>query len=351
VFNMPNSLPPDLPTPSSTSHRQPTLTRPSRLRRSLAWLCAAPALLGTTACLAFRGALAPPDEVAPPEVPEIVTQRFGAVTVHAVHTGWVRVKAAHRDLHGPIALRTFSILRDRTWTPWMPVTVYVIEHPEGVFLVDAGLSERMLDPEHFACDSGTSFVYRHLLAFRFAPADRIDRRLAQLGIDPLRIRGVVLTHRHADHTDGLAELPASASVYVGEGDWPTQDGALDCHWPKGRSPVLVGRGGPQVEAMLGSKSLTTDGAVRIVPLNGHTPGHLGVWVGLGDASVLFAGDALFDREQLRARRLAGIVADPAHASEALDVIARQLATKPTYLLPAHDPESLARFARRETTRL
>ena len=286
-----------------------------------------------------------------PEVQRVVSQTFGEVRLHAVHTGWVRVKLAHRDLNGPVASRVLAIIADPTWTPWMPVTSYVIEHPEGVFVVDTGLSERVLDEAHFACDPGTSFVYRNLLEFQFAPEDRIDRRLAALGIELSRIKGVVLTHRHADHTDGLDLLPAAAKVYVGEGDWPVHNGALACRWPKDREPTLVGRGGEAIEAMLGSVKLSTDGAVRVVPLNGHSPRHLGVLVQLGGSSALIAGDAVFDLEQLRARRIAGIVEHPEHASESLELIARQLEVVPTYLLLAHDPQSLERFARRETTRL
>ena len=300
-------------------------------------------LLG--ACVGLRR----PREAPSPDVPRVTSQRFGGIAIHAVVTGWVRVKRAHRDLVGPELTRMLSILVDPRWSPWMPVIAYVVEHPEGVFVVDTGLTERMLDEEHFACDPGNAFVYRNLLQFKLAPEDRIDRRLAELGIAPARIAGVVLTHRHADHTDGLDRLPADAPIFVGEGDWPSHDGALNCRWPAGRTPILVGRGGERVEAMIGSRSLTSDGAVRVVPLNGHSPGHLGVLVQLGGASALIAGDAVFDREQLRARRLAGIVQDPARASETLNVIARQLEVTPTFLLLAHDPDSLVRFGRREPT--
>jgi N-acyl homoserine lactone hydrolase len=306
---------------------------------------AALAVLG--ACVGLRT----PQKAPFPQVPRLVTQRFGAVTLHAVHTGWVRVKSQHRDLTAPVATRMLSIVTDPSWTSWMPVTSYVIEHPEGVFLVDTGLSEKMLDREYAACDPGTELVYSRLLQFAFEPEDRIDRRLAQLGLELSAVRGVVLTHRHADHTAGLEHLPASAAVFVGEGDWPSHAGALHCRWPEGREPTLVGRGGEAVEAMRGSRPLTTDGAVRVVPLNGHSPGHLGVLVQLGGKSALIAGDAVFDLEQLKTRRLAGIVEHPAQAAETLELIARQLSTVPTYLLLAHDPESLARFEAGRVTEL
>lgn len=308
--------------------------------------------LGLAALLALLGCHAAPSAPpTPPTLPPVVTQRFGDVTIHALQTGWVRVKTAHRDLSGPEATRMLAILLDARWTPWMPVTSYAIEHPEGVFLVDTGLSERMLDDAHFACDPGTAFVYRNLLRFSFAPEDRIDRRLAGLGIDPARVRGVVLTHRHADHTDGLDHLPASAPVYIGEEDWPDHNGALLCRWPAGRTPRLVGHGGEAIDAMVGSMPLTRDGAVRVVPLRGHSPGHLGLFVRLRDRRALFIGDSAFDVAQLEARRLAGIVERPAEARQTLEVVRQQLGLAPTFLLPAHDPESLLRFQRGEVTSL
>ena len=122
---------------------------------------------------------------------------------------------------------------------------------------------------------------------------------------------MVLTHRHADHTDGLRLVPSTAEVFVGSGDWPTHAGALACRWPAGRTPTLVDA----------QRALTSDGALRIVPLKGHSPGHLGVELGNAYGAVLFAGDAVFDLAQLRARRIAGISEVPGDALRSLDLSA------------------------------
>jgi glyoxylase-like metal-dependent hydrolase (beta-lactamase superfamily II) len=260
------------------------------------------------------------------------------------------VKKSHRDLVGPVATRVAAIVTDPSWTPWMPVTSYAIEHPDGVFLVDTGLTEDMLDSQHFACDPGTSFVYGNLLQFQFAPEDRIDRRLASLGLSTAQVKGVVLTHRHADHTDGLRLLPSAATIYVGEGDWPAHNGALVCQWPAGRVPVIVADDRREAfGALPSSLALTKDRALRVVPLPGHSPGHLGVVLEAGSEWVLFAGDSVFDLDQLAKRRIAGISEVPAAALDSLDRIAKQLAFAPTTLLPAHDPQSLERFARGAVT--
>jgi N-acyl homoserine lactone hydrolase len=310
--------------------------------------------LVVTGCLGWLSGACltpPPEGVTPPPLASAVSRAIGDLRVHVVNTGWVRVKEAHRTLSTAEALRFPAIVFGRRWTEFMPMLVGVIEHPEGVFLVDAGLSEESLDPAHFACDPGTSFVYRHLLDFHFEPWQRVDRHLAALGVDPRRLRGLVLTHRHADHADAVEHLPAGVEVFVGAGDWPRHNGALPWRWPGGGRPTLVADEGEALDAFPHVRPLTRDGRVAIVPLGGHSPGHLGVLVRGEGRDVVFAGDAAFHLEQVERRVLAGIVEAPSAARRTLDVLAAQIRRRPTYLLFAHDPAALARFAGGEVTRL
>ena len=287
----------------------------------------------------------------PPSTPAAlatVTRRLGDVTVHVVHTGWVRCKEAHRTLSGPSSLRLLSIATDRTWTEPMPMLVYVIEHPEGVFLVDAGLSEetRTRWPDD---DRGNRFFYEHFLDFRFEPEQRIDRRLAGMGIAQERITAVVLSHRHADHSDAIAHLPEHAAVYVGARDWPMHMGARRSRWPRGRPPVLVGDDGPSLGAFPSSRPLTRDGRVAIIPLPGHSPGHIGLVVRTSEGDVVIGGDAAFSSEQVATRTLAGIVEETASAAQTLELLAAHTRAHRSFLLFAHDLAGLARFEDGEPT--
>lgn len=281
--------------------------------------------------------------------PPPVTRTLGDVTVYVINTGWVSVKEAHRTLSGSDAARIFDILTDQRWTEWMPVYVFAVVHPDGVWLVDAGLSEATLDFTDSACDPGSRFVYQNLLRFQFEPSQRVDRQLQTLGISPERVRGVVFTHRHADHSDAFNELPSTVTAYVGAADWPSHNGALPCRWPADRKPVLVDEGGPAAGAFPHSFPLTQDGRLRIVPLRGHSPGHLGVLLSGEGHDVLFAGDSTFSVEQVESGTIAGISELPALARRSLEWTRRQLEQRPTFLLPAHDPASTERFSRGETT--
>jgi N-acyl homoserine lactone hydrolase len=317
------------------------------------------ALVGTGALLVLvlavfgaacaRGLKQATSPIAGNATPPPVTRTFGDVTVHVLHTGWVSVKEAHRTLSGADASRIFSILTDQRWTEWMPVYVFAVVHPDGVWLVDAGLSEATLDFTESACDPGNRFVYQNLLRFQFQPSQRVDRQLQTLGISVDRVRGVVFTHRHADHTDAFNDLPSSVTAYVGAADWPSHNGALPCRWPADRKPVLVDEEGPAARAFPHSFPLTQDGRLRVVPMRGHSPGHLGVLLASETQDVLFAGDSSFSLEQVESSTIAGISEVPALARRSLEWTRAQLEQRPTFLLPAHDPVSVERFGLGEAT--
>ena len=320
-------------------------------RRFLVWtLIVLSSLLGAAIFSCVRGLRAETPHLNE-RAPRVIRQTFGDVTVYALRTGWVSVKEAHRTLQGPDTTRIAAILFGAQWTEWMPVTVFVIVHPEGVWLVDAGLSEDTLSSEHSNCDPGNHFVYQNLLRFLFAPEDRIDRQLTALGVSPDDLRGVIFTHRHADHTDALSHLSGAAEVYVGAKDWPSHNGALQCRWPTERTPLLVDETGASFGVFPYSTPLTLDRRLRVVPLRGHSPGHLGVMLEVSGQYLLFAGDAAFSLEQVTTNTIAGISEAPALARQSLQQIAQQLRSYSTFLLPSHDSESLRRFERREPSAL
>lgn len=71
------------------------------------------------------------------------------VKIHGFSTGFVSIKNKMRenDYTGLLAQMTFLI--DSTFTEWMPIFAWVIEHPEGIFLVDAGEIEAAQYPEYY----------------------------------------------------------------------------------------------------------------------------------------------------------------------------------------------------------
>src|SRR5260370_27567758 len=74
-----------------------------------------------------------------------------------------------------------------------PAAAYVVETSEGLVLIDTGLDK----------DAGP-----------------LKRQMTELGLDWKRVRAILLTHVHGDHSGGAEHLRAAtgAKVYAGQGD-------------------------------------------------------------------------------------------------------------------------------------
>ncbi len=114
------------------------------------------------------------------------------------------------------------------------------------------------------------------------------------GLAPASVRWVCLSHLHTDHAGRVDAFPA-ARVLVAREEWERARGFpgrvrgyLPHRWPRAVEPELVDLSGPAVGPFPRSYDVAGDGRLRLVPLPGHTPGHVGLLV---DARLLLAGDA------------------------------------------------------------
>ncbi|MEM1116509.1 MAG: N-acyl homoserine lactonase family protein [Bacteroidota bacterium] len=282
---------------------------------------------------AVTSAVSSPDSPGPSWPPFAV--RLGDVRVTAIRTGSVAVKRAHREWGGPAALGLPTIALSPRWTEWLPITCWLVEHPDGPILVDTGETPRVAEADYFACDGATQFVYERLLAFDVPRDQSLDAQLRALGVPPEEIRTLALTHLHSDHAGGLADVP-NATAYLSRTDAErTPPGSVPCRWPDAFRPTPVDYADGPVGAFAESHALTADGAVRLVPTPGHTRGHQSVVVEGGGQSVMLAGDASFSLDQVRRRAVAGICEDPAAARRTLAVIAEHLEGTGALYLPSH----------------
>ena len=274
----------------------------------------------------------------PDPVPPVTVEVASGVQVHGVVTGFVAVKAAHREMIGPAWARYAAIVLDPRWTEWLPIYTWVIEHPEGVIVVDTGETARVADPGYFDCDPATRFVFGRLLGFALGPEQEIGPQLRALGIPPEEVRRVVVTHLHSDHAGGLVHFP-KAEFLVGRRELETKRGAVPCRWPSWFEPRLVAYESGPVGAFEESHALTGASDLFVVPTPGHSLGHQSVMFLDGERTIFFAGDASFSEVQVRAREVAGISEDVAAARRTLEKIREQLVAHRTVYLPSHDAGS------------
>ncbi len=243
----------------------------------------------------------------PPDLPPPTTVDVRpGLTVTVFVTGWIAVRPAHRAFAGPDALAMPAVLAGRGWTEWMPINAFLVEHPQRRVLVDTGESPDR-PPGHFGCGStGQERFYRTYLRIAVPAEAALPRRLTEYGVDPADVDVVALTHLHSDHTGNLAAF-RGARVVVGARENQPYRGATTCRLPA-HTEVARWPDGPAA-GFARTGALTDDGAVRTIPLPGHTPGHQGLLVLGPDGPVVIGGDAAFDLEQVRDGPPPGIAVD------------------------------------------
>ncbi|MEM6345747.1 MAG: N-acyl homoserine lactonase family protein [Bacteroidota bacterium] len=257
--------------------------------------------------------------------------------IHAISTGTVSVKANFKHKKGAGLISKLNLFRGPMTEP-LPINVYVIEHPEGVIVVDTGENARVNDPDYFAEASWLQKQFQKTVSFEVERDEEIGPQLDALGIERSRLRWVVLTHLHLDHTDGLHHFPnTEILVHQKELDRPFGDAPHTYpEWfePKGFSLNQMGLGAfDQVHYLTQSKD------VMLVPLPGHTYGQVGVLLKAKDQYFLFAGDATYDQQQLAKHELAGGHVDFRAAATSMEKIKRFAKQYPLVYLPAHDPSA------------
>lgn len=267
-----------------------------------------------------------------------------------IRTGTIRIRTKHRagDATQPLWRRRFAMLTDREWTEPLPIYTYLIEHDEGLILLDCGETSRA------GFFPWWHPFYRFGTDMRVEPEDEIGPQLRAMGIDPQRdLKLLVLSHLHHDHADGLEHfegtdiLVTEENHRVSQGLKGTIAGAVPAQWPHWFDPIRATPDGPAVGPFPRSIALTEDRTVLAVETPGHMPGHLSVIVRADDTTYFLAGDATYDEDLLKRRVVDGPAEDVAVSLRTMDRIADFAATEPTVLLPAHDPAAERRLAERQ----
>jgi N-acyl homoserine lactone hydrolase len=267
--------------------------------------------------------------------------------LHAIQTGSVRIKTAQVEGRGRGLRRRLGVFTDRNWTQWLPSYAWVIEHPEGVIVVDTGQGTHLLE-------TATSLhpYARWEVAFRIERDQEIGPQLRALGIGPRDVKRVVLTHLHCDHDGGLAHFPQT-EILVSRGEFQLARGwmghirgYLPNRWPSWFDPAPLDLAAVPYGPFAASRRLTTTGDVIAVATPGHTRDHVSVVVEDQGTTFFLAGDTSYDERLMLAGRVDGVSADDDVAGATLRAIRHLARDRPTVYLPTHDPESAARLAGR-----
>jgi glyoxylase-like metal-dependent hydrolase (beta-lactamase superfamily II) len=186
-----------------------------------------------------------------------------------------------------------------------PAAAYVVETSEGLVLIDAGLD-------------------RDAAALRW--------QMTKLKLDWQRIRAILLTHVHGDHTGGAEYLRTAtgAKVYAGQGDAaPLRAGRpREAFFSTYPMPDSIKPTPTTVDVELSSDQVLVVGDVSFQALvtPGHTTGSVCYLMQRGDQRALFSGDIIWSLSPI---------------DKPQSIYARPLGTYAAYLAPRYRGDARA----------
>lgn len=222
--------------------------------------------------------------------------------------------------------------------PVVPMPAYLIEHPDGLVLFDAGL-----DPDYagdpvagygeVAERIGVVFDERHLL----------ETQLRRRGHGLADVTAVIASHLHWDHIGGLKQFP-NARILLGAGEQEYAAAPERFAEPFYRAADFAPEHGLAFEELDDDLDVFGDGAVVALRMPGHTPGSLAAMVRLPERSFVLSGDVVHTRDAYEHEVHYHGDVDSIAARASLRRLRSIIDAERADLWIVHDPDDWARFA-------
>lgn len=185
----------------------------------------------------------------------------------------------HQFVGGSILVNKLEVFsQDTTYTgqtKQFTDAYYVVSHPKGNLMWDAGLPESLVVEKPFTDPSGVYTIQR---------PDSLVNQLKTIGFKIEDFTYIALSHSHFDHV-GHANYLKDATWLVQENEYNTVAGDT----VKTKNPMLSAL--TNVKKLNGDYDVFGDGTVVIKYMPGHTIGHQVLYVDLGlEKPILLTGD-------------------------------------------------------------
>ena len=182
---------------------------------------------------------------------------------------------------------------------------------------------------------------------KIAKEDELNNQLAKINIRPEHISKIILTHLHANHTDGLKLLPTT-EIIVNESEHKHPYANLPTTYPKWFKPTLIYYSKDRVDYFKNAYAFTNSEDLWLVPTPGHTHHHSSVLFKTDNKHILFPGDASNNQHQFLDNTFAGSYIDYKKINETYNTIKQYASKYLTRYLPSHDENSGKRLLNKET---
>jgi N-acyl homoserine lactone hydrolase len=249
------------------------------------------------------------------------------VRLYAMDCGQVTVKDA----------RMFSDTGDLDGKPLKAVaTCYLIRHPQGNLVWDAGLSDELAKTPGGVDAGGGNF---HLEVKK-----PMVTQLAEIGMTPSDVTHLAFSHLHFDHT-GNANLFPAATWVINKAEYAAATADPPAF---GVDPATISaHKTAKLELITGDHDVFGDGSVRILAGPGHTPGHQLLQLTLAKAgTVVLSGDLYHTHENRKERNVPAINTDRADTLATMDRIEKIVKNRKARFIVQHvqaDLDALPRF--------
>ncbi len=252
--------------------------------------------------------------------------------IHVLHTGEVRVSP-----YLPFGGDNCNLLKASGMTTpkedwiWLPVSVYLIEHPKGLILVDTGW-HRDMSPEGVydkaaQIKSLGSRVLYNVNQGQIPLGEAVDEQLETMGIKPADLDYVLLTHLDCDHANGLRAVKEAKHIIVAQEE-------LDCarkngfirykkKWWEGVDLQTIEWNGTEGPAQK-SFDLFGDGSIKMINIPGHCDGLCAVKITREDGRyVLLFSDGGYATKSWKEMITSGVSLDKEMQRKSLQWIREQ----------------------------
>lgn len=189
----------------------------------------------------------------------------------------------------------------------LPVSSYLIEHPNGPILLDMGWSQNVR--RHPVRELGvTRVASKPALPSGWSVTEHLQRR----GISSRELQGILMSHLDTDHVSGLLDVQPKQAVYVSERELVAGNARHSLRYVKrmwhGVNMVAI----PYQQTHHGPLGLSwdmfNDGRIEVILTPGHSAGLMTVKVTGDDGHyVLLASDVGYDPLNLSQLILPGIL--------------------------------------------
>ena len=197
---------------------------------------------------------------------------------------------------------------------------YVISHPKGNLMWDAGLPEGLVIPEPFNEPSGVFAIQR---------PDSLVNQLKTIGFKIDDFKYFAMSHSHFDHT-GHAN-------YMKDATWLVQENEYDFVKKELTLAPSVSQLS-KVQKLNGDHDVFGDGTVIIKYMPGHTIGHQVLYVDLGlEKPILLTGDLYHFEENRTTKGVPSFNYDVKQTLESMDKFEAFAKEKNAEVIIQHSP--------------